>query len=80
MKKLLCLLVCLATLATLCGCNDAHSTFEGFPRPFEASVEGEWNGVTFSAEVKAGAVNGGERQITMTFYAADRLRRACRDT
>ena len=54
MKKLLCLLVCLATLATLCGCNDAHSTFEGFPRPFEASVEGEWNGVTFSAEVKAG--------------------------
>ena len=68
--------VMLATLLALlcCSCAKEEQPFEGFPEPFEANVEGEWNGVALAATVKADrAAPDGTRQITMTFYAPDAL-------
>ena len=76
MRKRLCfiLAILLLALGAFCGCGTEKGSFCGFGEPFVADVEGEWNGVRFSAEI-CGEEKGenGVLPLTVTFYAPEAL-------
>ena len=76
MRKGLCVILAflLLALGAFCGCNEEKRGFCGFGELFVADAEGEWNGVSFSAEIRGGErAENGVLPLTVTFYAPEAL-------
>lgn len=75
MKKIGVLLLCAALLLVLWGCAPQRGDyFAPFQGAFSADLAGEWNGLSFEAELVADAPDAqGARMMTLTFYAPSTL-------